>query len=113
MTKSAVWLIISASLIFAMGLLMVFNTTAAEIIDRSLDTNTHTALFKQIAYALVGLTGGLIAYRFGYQRLISNSAPLLILGTIGLILVFIPGIGFNINGARRWVGLLGYPIGQP
>ena len=34
------------------GLLMVFNTTAAEIIDRSLPVSTHSALFKQIAYDL-------------------------------------------------------------
>lgn len=113
MSKAAVWLIISSSLIFAVGLLMVFNTTAAEIIDRSLNTNTHTALFKQIAYAIVGITSGLIAYRFGYERLIQYSPVLLVLGTIGLILVFIPGIGMKINGARRWIGLLGNPIGQP
>ncbi len=92
---------------------MVFNTTAAEIIDRSLPVSTHSALFKQIAYGLVGLCGGLLVYRWGYENLIRYSFPLLMGATFLLILVFIPGIGMKINGARRWLGFFGFPIGQP
>lgn len=113
MTRAAVWLIISVALLFSVGLLMVFNTTAAEIIDRSLTTSTHAALFKQIGYSLVGLCGGLFVYRWGYENLIRFSYPLLIGATLLLVLVFVPGIGMKINGARRWLGVLGYPIGQP
>ena len=113
MSRAAVWLIVSVALLFSIGLLMVFNTTAAEIIDRSLSTSTHAALFKQIAYSLVGLCGGLLVYKWGYENLIRYSYPLLIGATLLLILVFVPGIGMKINGARRWLGFLGFPIGQP
>lgn len=113
MGRAAVWLIVSVALLFSIGLLMVFNTTAAEIIDRSLTTGTHTALFKQIAYSLVGICGGSFVYRWGYENLIRYSFPLLIAGTVLLMLVFVPGIGMKINGARRWLGLFGFPIGQP
>ncbi len=92
---------------------MVFNTTAAEIIDRSLPISTHTALLKQTAYSVVGLCGGLCVYRWGYQNLIRYSFPLLIGATLLLVLVFIPGIGMKINGARRWLGIFGFPLGQP
>jgi cell division protein FtsW len=113
MTRAAVWLIISVALLFLIGLLMVFNTTAAEIIDRSLSTSTHAALFKQIAYSLVGLCFGLFIYRWGYENLIRYSYPLIICATMLLVLVFIPGVGMKINGARRWLGVFGFPIGQP
>lgn len=95
-----------------MGLLMVFNTTSAEIIDRSLAINTHTALLKQTLYGCVGIVCGLIAYRCGYEFLVRWSAPLLIAGSFLLVLLFIPGIGAVINGARRWLLVFGYSF-QP
>jgi cell division protein FtsW len=113
MTRAAVWLIVSVALLFAIGLGSVFNTTAAEIIDRSLTTNTHTALLKQIAYSFVGILGGLFVFRWGYENLLRWSVPLALAGTLLLILVFLPGFGMTINGARRWLGVFGFPIGQP
>ncbi len=95
-----------------MGLLMVFNTTSAEIIDRSLAINTHTALLKQTFYGCVGILCGLIAYRCGHAFLIRWSVPLLIAGSCLLVLLFIPGIGAVINGARRWLLIFGYSF-QP
>src|SRR5690606_7621405 len=99
MSRTAVWLIASAAVLFSIGLLMVFNTTAAEIIDRSLQTSTHAALFKQIGYSVVGLIFGMALYRFGYENLIRHSFLFLSLGTVLLVLVFVPGFGMKINGA--------------
>lgn len=105
--KAALWLIISVALLFSIGLLMVFNTTSAEIIDRSLQTSTHAALFKQIGYAFVGIACGLFARKWGYESIIQWSVPLLLIGTVLLVLLFIPGIGATINGARRWLMIFG------
>ncbi|MBU6445903.1 MAG: FtsW/RodA/SpoVE family cell cycle protein, partial [Verrucomicrobia bacterium] len=113
MARAAILLIITAQLLFSIGLLMIFNTTAAEIIDRSLETSTHTALLKQIGYGLVGIAAGLVVYRLGYEKLIRYSYPLLICACLLLVLVFVPGIGMKINGAHRWLGIAGIPIGQP
>ncbi|PIS03371.1 MAG: cell division protein FtsW [Chlamydiae bacterium CG10_big_fil_rev_8_21_14_0_10_42_34] len=107
MSRAAVWLIVSAAILFSVGAAMVFNTTAAEIIDRSLETSTHAALLKQIAYSLVGICGGIFVYRWGYANLIRYSFPFLIAATFLLSLVFVPGIGQSINGARRWLGIFG------
>lgn len=95
-----------------MGLLMVFNTTSAEIIDRSLDVDTHAALLKQILYGAVGLALGFLLYSWGYESLIRWSVPLLGAATVLLVLVFIPGIGQSLNGARRWLNIFGYSF-QP
>ncbi len=112
MSRAAVWLIFSVALLFSVGLLMVFNTTAAEIIDRSLMINTHTALFKQIGYSAVGICVGIIVYRWGHENLIRYSFLLSIAGASLLLLVFVPGIGQKINGAHRWLSVFGFSF-QP
>jgi cell division protein FtsW len=107
MNKKGLCLLIAVSLIFAMGLLMVFNTTAAEILDRSLDKNIHHALIKQILYAIVGGAFAYIVWTIGYQTLLKLSGPILIFFTFLLVLVFLPGIGLQINGAHRWINVFG------
>lgn len=111
-SKQAIWLICSVSLLFALGLLMVFNTTAAEIMDRNLPINTHAILLKQAAYGAVGIVLGLLVYWLGHQKLLSWSMPLGIFCTALLFLVFIPSIGQTINGSQRWIGFSGYTF-QP
>jgi cell division protein FtsW len=112
MTRAAVWLIVSVALLFSIGLLMVFNATSAEIIDRSLAVSTHTALLKQIFYGTVGICLGIFVYCWGHENLIKWSIPFLVCVTFLLVLVFIPGIGQSINGARRWLNVFGFSF-QP
>lgn len=112
MKKSAFLLTLAVLLLFVMGLLMVFNTTSAEILNRLLDRNTHYAFVKQIFYAFLGVMGGVGIWFIGNRALLKLSSQLLVIGTLFLILVFVPGIGQEINGANRWVGFLGYSF-QP
>lgn len=98
-------LVLAVTAIFAMGLVMVYNTSSAEILDRSLDKNTAIAFFRQIAYAIIGLMLGFAFYRLGYQSLLKFCKPLFILGIVLLLLVFVPGIGKVKNGAHRWIGI--------
>ena len=95
-----------------MGLLMVFNTTAAEIIDRGLAMSTRAILVKQLVYGVIGVVLGLFVYWQGYQRWLSWSIPLVLVCTALLVLVFIPSIGQTINGSRRWIGFSGFTF-QP
>lgn len=105
-------LFLCVSSIFVMGLLMIFNTTSAEVLDLALAKSTHQALFKQIFYACLGLilAGG--AWNVGYRRLISISPFLLAFFCLLLVLVLIPGIGREVNGSRRWIVLAGFSF-QP
>lgn len=98
---------IAVMLLFIMGLMMVFDTTSAEIINRLLDRNTHYALVKQILYALVGMAGGWVIYSIGYNAFVQKAPYLLAIATLFLIFVFIPPMGQQINGAYRWVGFGG------
>ncbi len=107
MSRSQLALLLCVVLIFSMGLLMVFNTTAAEVLDRSLDRSTHHALFRQILYAAFGVAVASGFWFLGYQNVIKLSGPLLIFGSFLLLMVFVPKVGQEINGARRWIGFFG------
>lgn len=112
MTRYAASLLILVALLFAFGLVMIFNTTSAEVLDRFLDRSTHHALIKQLLYAIVGGVGCIAIWFIGYHYLIKLSTAFLIVITVLLILVFIPGIGLHINGAHRWINLFGNSL-QP
>lgn len=98
--------------LFMMGLVMIFNTSSAEIIDLNLDRGTHGALLKQLLYAALGGGLGITLYRLGYQSFIQLSPLLLAFFTLLLVLVFVPGIGKAANGSHRWVGVGGFSL-QP
>lgn len=98
-------ILICVILIFALGLMMVFNTSSAEILDRSLSKSIHQALFRQIAYALVGVIIGCMLWRVGFAHLLHLSPYILLFTLFLLLLVFVPGIGKVRNGAHRWIGI--------
>lgn len=100
-------LLLCVSTIFVMGLVMIFNTTSAEVLDHALTRSTHQALFRQIMYACFGLilTAGI--WRIGYHQLVLKSPQLLMIFCLLLILTLIPGVGREVNGSRRWIVLFG------
>jgi cell division protein FtsW len=91
---------------------MVFNTTAAEVLDRGLTRSIYAAVIRQVAYAAVGGLGAIAIWWLGYEHVFRTSGILLGIGTTLLVLVFVPGIGQQINGAHRWIGIGGYSV-QP
>jgi cell division protein FtsW len=108
--KTAVLVI--AAILFAFGLVMIFSTTSAEFLDHDISNKTDVVIMKQILYGVVGAAIGWCAYRLGPNKWISWSPYLLALLTLLLILVLIPGVGREVNGARRWLGFAGFSI-QP
>lgn len=105
-------LLLSVSSIFVMGLVMIFNTTSAEILDLALTKSTHQALFKQIFYGCMGLILAVGVWNFGYRRLIAISPYMLAFFCFLLVLTLIPGIGREVNGSRRWIAVAGFSF-QP
>jgi cell division protein FtsW len=106
------WLLITVSLIFAVGLVMIFSTTSAEILDLELDKSTHQAFLKQILYACGGLVLAGLVWKVGYRNLLELSPILLFVFSLLLLLVLIPGIGREVNGSKRWLNLAGFSF-QP
>lgn len=105
-------LLLCVSMIFAIGLIMIFSTTSADILDQGLGLNTHQALLKQISYACIGLLLGAGVYLIGYRKILELSPYLLGIFTLLLLIVLIPGVGREVNGSRRWIGIAGFSF-QP
>ncbi len=87
--------------LLVMGLVMVSSTAmwAEETLD------PYEPLYKQTSFALVGLLGALALSRINYH--IWRQYIWLILGVacVLLILCYVPGIGKEINGERRWISI--------
>ncbi len=100
-------LLLSVTAIFVMGLVMIFSTTSADVLDHDLTKSTHQALIRQIYYAVVGLALAVGIWKVGYRNILNYSPHLLCFFTILLVLVLIPGIGREVNGSKRWLHFLG------
>jgi len=103
--KSRFFLLAFVIALFAVGILMVFNTTSAEVIDRSLSISTHHAFYRQLIHGCLGFCLGLLVYFFGYRKFLECTPYFFYALILCLALVFVPGIGQQINGARRWMSL--------
>lgn len=106
------FLLIAATAIFAIGLIMIFSTTSAEVLDLDLGKSPRQAFFKQFYYAFAGLLLAGAVYRLGYLKVLRCSPVLLLMFTLFLLMALIPGIGKEVNGSRRWLGMGGFSF-QP
>lgn len=105
-------LLLVASAIFAVGIVMIFSTTSAEVLDHDLSKSTHQAFLKQMLYALGGIGLGFGIVKAGYRQILALSGPLLVVFSVLLLMVLIPGIGKEVNGSKRWLNLAGFSF-QP
>lgn len=67
---------------------------------------------KQVIGIMLGLVAMIFTANINYDKLKKINIPVLILTIILLVLVFIPGVGVENYGARRWVGVGGITL-QP
>lgn len=97
--------IIALTVLVGFGLIMVFS---ASMYDSAVSESKGYALFmKQLGLVGAGLFIMYILSLIDYRKFNSPQLCLLLLGitVVLLIMVWIPGIGVNVNGARRWVKL--------
>lgn len=93
-------LVSSLSLVFATGLLMVFGTSSALVLDRSLRISTHGALIRHLSHALLAVGACGLSWRVGYSRWL-RAAPYLYGATLFLLVIVL--LGPARNGAHRWL----------
>lgn len=105
-------LLLTALTLFAIGVVMIFSTTSAEILDHDLDKDTYHAVVRQILYALAGFALAFFLWKLGYWTILDLSPYLLFLFSFLLVLVLIPGIGREVNGSKRWLSIAGISL-QP
>lgn len=83
------------------GMLAVYSSSFAVGYHEFGDTNYYVA--RQAVFALIGVAAMVFFMRMDYRKLRALSVPMLTLALFGLVVVLIPGIGNERNGAQRWL----------
>ena len=99
-------LIISATvLLLGLSLIMVYSTTAL----RTPEAQGHNTAFaiRHLGSIVIGLVGMFSLSYISPLNMRRFARPLMIIGLVLLVMVLIPGIGYEAGGAKRWISLPG------
>ncbi|MBD3250560.1 MAG: stage V sporulation protein E [Candidatus Pacebacteria bacterium] len=108
-SRLTVFLVVTVLLV-GLGLFFVFESSTAE--SFTLRGHPYHFVNRQAMWLAVGLVGAIAAYLTPIAWF-KKAAGLFYLGSLFLLsLVFVPGLGLELNGARRWIDL-GFVPFQP
>ncbi len=98
-------------ILLGIGLVMVFS--ASYVIAEESRGDPYYFLRRQIFWALLGITGMLFFSRFDHRYLKRLSPAMVIISFVMLAAIYIPGVGVEINEAKRWIGIGDFLTFQP
>ena len=104
------WIFVTVLLLLALGVSMVYSASSYYASRKF--GNKEYYLIRQLIWATIGIIAMLVVSRIDYRRLAQFSPILMLVSIVLLILVRIPGIGSNVNGAWRWFNF-GFASFQP
>lgn len=89
-----------------LGLVMVYSASLA-IAEGSAFTNFQPYHFviRHAVFMMVGLGAGLVMFQLSLDQWQRLSPRLFVFGIVLLVVVLIPGLGREVNGAQRWLSL--------
>ena len=107
------WLLFSAAALAVLGLVMVASASIT-FADRQLGQPFYYAI-RQAIYIGCGVFAGIILFRLPLALLEQMARVLLLFSFVLLLLVLVPGIGVEVNGATRWInaGLFRLQVSEP
>lgn len=97
----------SSMALLLLGVVMVYSSSIA-IAEGGRFTGNQPAyyLIRQFVFLVVGLIAGVAAFQVPMRQWQQISPWLFLCGTLLLALVLVPGLGRDVNGARRWLPLI-------
>ena len=104
--SARVILILVVGLLVLFGLVMLFSTSGPQ--GEKLAHNPYHFVQRQMVWLAIGLAAAYTASRVDYHRWMNWAWPMLGAVLVLLALVYVPGIGLNVNGSHRWIRL---PLG--
>jgi cell division protein FtsW len=97
------WVVGPVAALLLVGLVMVASASIG-IAERELGEPFYY-FFRQLRFVGLGLVGAVVAMTIPTTVWEKYSMVLLGIGIALLIIVLVPGIGYEVNGSRRWVRL--------
>ncbi len=89
-----------------LGLGLVMNASASSAVSAAHNNGNHYYYFiRHGLYVVAGLIAGMVCLLVSVRRWQQWSWPLLIVALVLLVLVYVPGIGHEVNGSKRWLNL--------
>jgi len=100
------WILYSVLILLAIGTIMVFSSSYYYA-QYNMKSDAYFFYRKQIIMLALGFVAMIITMNYDYRKL-GKLSPILLAGTMCLlILVLIPHIGLERNGAKRWISIAG------
>lgn len=96
-------LFMSVIILLSIGIVMVFSASQYVTIIRYEDSFYYFK--RQLIWAVLGVAAMVVAMNIDYRKIKRWIFLLLMLAIVLLIMVFIPGIGKEVNGSWRWIDL--------
>ena len=102
------WLLGASIALACFGVVMVASSSIA--IAENLDVSPYYFLEKHLMFLVVGTAIAVWLMRTELKAIEARHHLLLVLCFVLLLLVFVPGIGKTVNGAKRWLnfGVMGF-----
>jgi cell division protein FtsW len=108
MSRNAVIVVGLALALVAVGAVMLYSATAVMAEKSPKYADSTWFLKRQLVWVLLGIAAMIVTARVPISFWERWRVPVLI-GALGLLgLVFVPGIGAALNGARRWIRISGF-----
>ena len=97
--------IITVLALLILGFVMVYSASISLGDSPKYQTSESYFAVRHGIYILMGLVAGFLVFKMPLHRWYVLSYPLGLLGILLLIAVFIPGLGHEVNGSIRWIGM--------
>src|ERR1035437_2360357 len=101
MKRIDIVLLLSVVFLTLFGLFMIYDASSF-VAFRDFGDKYHY-IKDQFFWIILGLASLGIFSFFDYHKLFNLALPILVVGILLLIMVFVPGLGVTLLGARRWV----------
>ncbi len=101
-SRTFVGLLAVVAILNLVGLVMVLSASSVSALDDY--GSTWYVAMRQAAWLSIGAVLCVIVMRIDYHRWRRWATPVLAGSVLLLMLVLVPGVGMNVNGASRWLG---------
>lgn len=98
-------------ILLALGIVMVLSASAPSALAEGGEVYQYAG--KQLLFGILGLAAMFIISKIDYRMYKKIYWPIYIASCFVLLLVLIPGLGKEVNGARRWIAVPGIGQFQP
>lgn len=104
------WIVGAAMALLGIGIVMVYSASAVRAYE---STGSSVGYLVRHLFSIgLGLAGMAVAMRIPLEKWSRYAYALLAVTTLLLVAVYIPGLGYRVNGAVRWINL-GFMRFQP